>query len=108
MNEKFFEPEGVFGRHTKLDSTYGRVNQWLVFWKGCVHHCKDLSYADHSLIWARYKWSDATWEPAPPSEEAVKVFTERAAKEGLDLDDDNLTCIMLAEAEEGGAKNPDA
>ncbi|KAJ7126116.1 hypothetical protein C8R44DRAFT_781088 [Mycena epipterygia] len=88
VQDKFFEPEGVFGRHTKLDNTYGRITRWLVFWKG-------------------YQWSDATWEPDAPSEEAVDVFNEQAVAAGLDLDDDSVSCILLPEAEQGGVKNPD-
>ncbi|KAJ7512669.1 hypothetical protein B0H11DRAFT_1946800 [Mycena galericulata] len=87
VHDQFFEAKGVFGRHTKLHSTYGRVTQWLVFWKG-------------------YGWSDATWEPTPPTKEAVKEFTARATAEGFDLDGED--CIILAEAAESGAKNPDA
>ncbi|KAJ7728410.1 hypothetical protein DFH07DRAFT_851127 [Mycena maculata] len=87
VKDEFFESLGIFGRHHKLDSTYGRLTWWLVFWKG-------------------YEWSDATWEPTPPSEEAVKEFIARATAEGLDLDDDG--CIMLSEAQVGGARHPDA
>ncbi|KAJ7686643.1 hypothetical protein B0H17DRAFT_707300 [Mycena rosella] len=85
VQEKFFEPEGVYGRRTKLDSTLGRVTEWLVFWKG-------------------YTWGEVTWESKPPSE-VIETFKNRASAAGFNLDDD--ACIILREAREGGVKNPD-
>ncbi|KAJ7631928.1 hypothetical protein DFH06DRAFT_1223300 [Mycena polygramma] len=89
VQERFYEATGVFGRYTKLHSTHGRVYYWLVFWKG-------------------YNWYEATWEPEPPSDEAVEEFNRRAAEEGIDLDDDSVSYVMLAEAVEGGARQPEA
>ncbi|KAF7344576.1 Flavin-containing monooxygenase FMO GS-OX3 [Mycena sanguinolenta] len=86
VQDKFFELEGVFGRYTKLSSTHGRVQCWLVFWKG-------------------YKWKDATWEPTRQADWAVEEFERRAVEEGFDLDDDS--CIILDEAKEGGVQNPE-
>ncbi|KAJ6469029.1 hypothetical protein C8R47DRAFT_1150970 [Mycena vitilis] len=89
VQERFYEATGVFGRYTKLHSTHGRVYYWLVFWKG-------------------YKWCEATWEPEPPSDEAVEEFNWRAAEEAIDLDDDSVSYVMLPEAVEGGARPPEA
>ncbi|KAJ6588833.1 hypothetical protein B0H19DRAFT_221039 [Mycena capillaripes] len=89
VQDKFYEATGIFGRHTKLHSTYGRVHRWLVFWEG-------------------YQWKDATWEPEPPSQEAMEEFNRRAVEEGIDLDDDSASVVMLAEAVEGGARDPEA
>jgi hypothetical protein len=55
----------------------------------------------------RFGWNDATWEPEPPSEEAIDKFNRRAAAEGIDLDDDSASVVMLSEADKGGAKNPE-
>ncbi|KAJ7319106.1 hypothetical protein DFH08DRAFT_891548 [Mycena albidolilacea] len=88
IQDKFFVPAGIFGRYTKLSSTHGRVSLWLVFWEG-------------------YKWEDATWEPTRPSDEAVEEFERRAAEEGINLDDDSVSCIMLSEAREGGVNDPE-
>ncbi|KAJ7927532.1 hypothetical protein B0H13DRAFT_1970779 [Mycena leptocephala] len=88
VQERFFEPQGIYGRYTKLHSTHGRIFYWLVFWKG-------------------FGWNDATWEPEPPSKEAVDEFNRRAAAEGIDLDDDSASVVMLSEADKGGAKNPE-
>jgi hypothetical protein len=55
----------------------------------------------------RYKWEDATWEPTRPSDEAVEEFERRAAEEGINLDDDSVSCIMLSEAREGGVNDPE-
>ncbi|KAJ7851853.1 hypothetical protein B0H14DRAFT_2761200 [Mycena olivaceomarginata] len=81
--DKFFVPCGIFGRYTKLSSTHGRVSLWLVFWEG------------------------RDWEPTRPSDEAVEEFERRAAEEGINLDDDSVSCIMLSEAREGGVNNPE-
>ncbi|KAJ6488042.1 hypothetical protein C8R45DRAFT_995329 [Mycena sanguinolenta] len=86
VQDKFFELEGVYGRYTKLSSTHGRVEYWLVFWKG-------------------YKWKDATWEPTRQVDWAVEEFGRRAVVEGFDLDEDS--CIILAEAKKGGVVNPE-
>ncbi|KAJ7185543.1 hypothetical protein C8R46DRAFT_1060940 [Mycena filopes] len=81
-----YEVDGVFGRYTKLDSTRGRLVFWLMRWKG-------------------YPWSEATWQTFAP-DEAIEEFYKRASAEGFDREDDSVSCIMLAEAQAGGAMDP--
>ncbi|CAK5261874.1 unnamed protein product [Mycena citricolor] len=75
-DEAFFEPEGIYGRWTKLDTVNGRVHYYLVRWK-------------------KYPWAAASWEPQPLEEQRL-AFENRARRMGIDLDDN--TTIRFPEA----------
>ncbi|KAJ7634786.1 hypothetical protein FB45DRAFT_909854 [Roridomyces roridus] len=84
--DELFEPVGVYGHFTKLDSTYGRIEKWLILWKG-------------------YPFPEATWEPASGAPgEMIKEFEKKARGERLDPRGEEV--VMLDEAIRGGARHP--